>query len=81
MIHKTKLTAAVLACLLLATPAAAQDGGSEWAFSLTPYLWLPTIDGQTKYEIPPGGGGSPMRTSGCPMRTSGFWTSTAREVE
>jgi hypothetical protein len=28
-------------------------------FSVTPYLWLPNIDGTLKYGVPPGAGGSP----------------------
>jgi hypothetical protein len=46
-----------LACLFLAGPAVAD--ADDWSFNLTPYLWLPTIDGSLKYAIPPGGGGSP----------------------
>jgi len=39
--------------------ARAQDGADDWQWSLTPYLWLPTIDGKLNYELPPGGGGAP----------------------
>ena len=47
-----------LAGLFLAGPALAEE--DDWSFNLTPYLWLPTIDGSLKYAIPPGsGGGSP----------------------
>jgi len=38
--------------------AAAQTPSSQWTFSITPYLWLPNIDGTLKYSGPPGGGGS-----------------------
>ena len=31
----------------------------QWQFTLTPYLWLPTIAGDLKYELPPGNGGNP----------------------
>jgi hypothetical protein len=37
----------------------AQAESSEWRYSLTPYLWLPTIDGVLNFNLPPGGGGSP----------------------
>jgi hypothetical protein len=42
----------------------ATGGGSKaptdaWQFSITPYLWLPNINGTLKYNIPPGAGGSP----------------------
>ena len=32
-------------------------GGSSdtWRFSLTPYIWLPTINAKIQYELPPGG--------------------------
>jgi len=47
-----------LAGLFLAGPALAEE--DDWSFNLTPYLWLPTIDGALKYAIPPdSGGGSP----------------------
>jgi hypothetical protein len=39
--------------------AAAEAPGNQWAFSITPYLWLPNIDGTLKYKVPPGLTGSP----------------------
>ena len=55
-----KICAAILALALAGASgaAAAQDNSDRWQFSLTPYLWLPTIDGALKYS-PPSGGGSP----------------------
>jgi hypothetical protein len=52
---------ATLAALALGGPfgAAAQTPGDEWKFSITPYLWLPNIDGTLKYSVPPGAAGSP----------------------
>jgi hypothetical protein len=50
--------AALVAIGLIATPASANDS-DDWTFQLTPYLWLPTIDGSLKYSLPPGSGGSP----------------------
>ena len=52
---------AMLAALALCGPpgAAAQTPGNQWTFSITPYLWLPNIDGTLKYGVPPGGTGSP----------------------
>jgi len=55
---------AVLAALLgFAIPleAHAEEG---WTFSLTPYLWLPNINGSLKYAIPPGGGARPEVDTG-----------------
>jgi hypothetical protein len=40
---------------LLAAPAAAEDV----RFSITPYLWLPTVEGDFRYGIPPGAEASP----------------------
>ena len=38
---------------------AAQEGDSgKWQFSLTPYLWLPSINGNLKFSIPPGSDGT-----------------------
>jgi len=55
------ITLASLAALILCGPlsAPAQTPGDEWKFSITPYLWLPNIDGTLKYSVPPGAGGSP----------------------
>ena len=55
------ITLATLAALALCGPlsAAAQTPGNQWTFSITPYLWLPNIDGTLKYSIPPGATGSP----------------------
>ena len=48
---------------LLAAPGVhAQSAGSpadRWQFSITPYLWAPSIDGTLNFGVPPGGGGSP----------------------
>jgi len=51
--NTSPLVAAVAAISMPVAAAAADDG---WQFSLTPYLWLPTIDGQLKYDLPPGSG-------------------------
>ena len=55
------ITLATLAALALCGPlgAAAQTPGNQWTFSITPYLWLPNIDGTLKYSVPPGAAGSP----------------------
>jgi hypothetical protein len=41
----------------LAAPAGAQD---EDRFALTPYLWLPNIEGELRFDPPPGAEGSPQ---------------------
>ena len=57
---KIATTFAVAALLLTSVgPARADDSSSGWTYRLTPYLWLPTIDGSLKYTLPPGSGGSP----------------------
>jgi len=55
------ITLATLAALALCGPlgAAAQTPGNQWEFSITPYLWLPNIDGTLKYSVPSGASGSP----------------------
>jgi opacity protein-like surface antigen len=50
-----RLLAAFAVSALAATAANAQD----WKYSLTPYVWLPNINGTLKYPVPPGAGGSP----------------------
>ncbi len=56
-----RITSIVLALALASTSGItfAQTNADEWQFSLTPYLWLPRIDGQLNFSPPPGGGGSP----------------------
>jgi hypothetical protein len=41
-----------LALLLPAAAAQAQEGG--WRYSLTPYLWLPNVNGTLRLSLPPG---------------------------
>ena len=46
---------------LVASPAAAQSAkppADTWQFSVTPYLWLPSLDGTLRYGPPPAGGSS-----------------------
>jgi hypothetical protein len=55
------ITLATLAALALYGPlnGAAETPGSQWTFSITPYLWLPNVDGTLKYQPPSGASGSP----------------------
>ena len=55
------ITLATLAALVLCGPlgAAEQTPGNQWTFSITPYLWMPSIDGTLRYGVPPGTSGSP----------------------
>ena len=50
------------AALLAALPAAAQPahaGSNEaWVFAVTPYVWLPSVDGTVNVEASAGGGGA-----------------------
>jgi hypothetical protein len=52
---------AAMTAMIFTAPAQAQSAAptDEWKFSVTPYLWLPNINGTLKYDIPPGAGGSP----------------------
>jgi hypothetical protein len=50
---------------LLAAGAMSQTRAEDgWTFSITPYIWLPNINGTLKYAIPPGGGGRPEVETG-----------------
>jgi hypothetical protein len=57
---------AVIAFAIFSAPAQAQSAppDDQWTFSITPYLWLPNINGTLKYSIPPGAGGSPEVQAG-----------------
>ena len=59
------LLAAITAAIFSA-PAHAQAvaPANQWIFSITPYLWLPNINGTLKYSVPPGAGGSPEVETG-----------------
>jgi hypothetical protein len=52
---------AAIAAAIFTAPAHAQSvaPADQWTFSITPYLWLPNINGTLKYNVPPGAGGSP----------------------
>jgi hypothetical protein len=53
---------ALVVLLVLAWTEGSAQYDSEadgWEWNLTPYLWLPTIDGRLKYELPADGGGAP----------------------
>lgn len=58
----TVLGALALGCAT--GPLHAQEGSSDWQWNLTPYVWLPTIDGHVKYDVPPAGGGGPQVSVG-----------------
>jgi opacity protein-like surface antigen len=47
------------AALLVSAGAQAQTAEDRWSFSLTPYLWLPNVNGTLKYSLPPSNTGSP----------------------
>jgi hypothetical protein len=57
---------AAITAALFAIPAQAQTVAppDQWKFSITPYLWLPNVNGTLKYSIPPGSGGSPEVEAG-----------------
>jgi len=51
---------AAITAALFTTPALAQSvaPADRWTFSITPYLWVPNINGTLKYSVPPGISGS-----------------------
>ena len=60
---KAKLLKVAVLTVALANPLICTHAGESmsdaWQFSVTPYLWGPTINGDLKYQAPPGTGGSP----------------------
>jgi hypothetical protein len=50
--------------LLVGSNAEAQSAEDHWTFALTPYLWLPNVNGTLKYSVPPGAAGSPEVLTG-----------------
>jgi hypothetical protein len=55
------LLAAMTAMIFTGLAHAQTDAppADQWKFAITPYLWLPNINGTLKYNIPPGLEGSP----------------------
>lgn len=55
------LLLALIAVVMVGAPANAQSAApGSWTFAITPYLWMPNIDGTLKYSnSPAGGAGSP----------------------
>lgn len=51
---------AALVALGIGTGAAAQQAGPRagWSFEVAPYVWLPSINGNLRYALPSGPGGS-----------------------
>ena len=54
------LPAAIVALIFTGQAQAQSDVSTDqWKFSITPYLWLPNVNGTLKYSVPPGATGSP----------------------
>jgi len=53
---KHGVLATALAATALFAPAAGAESvaNDQWTFALTPYLWLPTINGSLQYQLPQG---------------------------
>ena len=54
------LLAAATASFTTALQAQAAEPSDRYTFSVTPYLWLPTISGSLNYQAPPDSGGGPQ---------------------
>lgn len=66
VVTRMVLLAAMTAMIFTGFAHAQTDAppADQWKFSVTPYLWLPNINGSLKYELPSGGGGSPEVEAG-----------------
>ena len=55
------LAAALVPLSIMAAPAWGQSSSpaSGWQFSITPYLWLPTMEGNLRYGPPSAGAATP----------------------
>jgi len=56
-VHRSAAVLAIQAVLFSAV-VRADPQETRWAFSLTPYLWLPRVDASMRYETPGSGGSS-----------------------
>ena len=60
MNNKIGLRALTTMTLVVATSGAMAEPVAEpWTFAVTPYLWLPNLNGTLKYSIPPGTASAP----------------------
>lgn len=60
MRNKLVFLAFIIAALWSDPAAASESDADKWKISVAPYLWLPTISGDTYHSLPPGSGtGSP----------------------
>lgn len=59
MSHGRRITLLTFTIVTLALFAGAQSapGADSWSYSVTPYLWLPNVNGDLRYDIPEGDGG------------------------
>jgi hypothetical protein len=64
--RQAMLSAVFILFLILFLPfiVSAQPSGSQWQFSITPYVWLPDIDGTLSYDVPSRAGGRPTVSVG-----------------
>ena len=61
---RSTLLATTLAIGWIAPGQAQTPPASDrWTYSLTPYLWLPAVEGTLKYHLPPGGGSPTVEVS------------------
>jgi len=58
MNQSQRITLLILTVVALAFSAGAQSaaGSDSWSYSVTPYLWLPNVNGDLRYDVPEGGG-------------------------
>jgi hypothetical protein len=49
----------IICSLFFSIDAAAETKKDNWQFAITPYLWLPSVNGTLKYGPPPGADGGP----------------------
>jgi hypothetical protein len=61
-IATTVLVAVVLLACAMIVNAAEEKQDDKWHFTITPYIWLPSISGSMKLEPPPGYGSGNVRT-------------------
>src|SRR5262245_5062117 len=62
-LRPTLAAAALLAAVQASAQMQAPPAPGSWSYAVTPYFWLPQVEGTLKYHLPPGSGSPTVEVS------------------